>query len=72
MNSNYESNKHLVSQRLQARYRDAAQHRLARQAAQESPYQRQEAAPRHSDAPSDSLLSRWLHAATFLLARLVK
>jgi hypothetical protein len=71
MSSNYESNKHLVSQRLQARYQDAAQHRLARQArqaAQESPYQRREEAPRHSD----SLLSRWLNAATLLLARLVK
>lgn len=75
MSSNYESNKHLVNQRLQARYQDAAQHRLARRArhtAQESSYQRQEGAPRHSNAPSNSLLSRWLHAAAFLLARLVK
>lgn len=75
MSSNYESNKHLVNQRLQARYQDAAQHRRARQArrtAKESRHQHQEGAPRHSDAPSGSLLGRWLNTAAFLLARLVK
>lgn len=68
MSSNYESNRHLVRQRLDARYQDAARHRLARQA-------RQSATPIPDGAGgaphrADAMVRRLLDAVRLLLARL--
>lgn len=75
MSSNYESNRHLVKQRLHARYQDAAQHRLARQAAQTMPetrYDVTEGNPRRPGFTTDSVIIRWLGAVRLLLGRLVR
>lgn len=74
MSSNYESNRHLVKQRLDARYQDAARHRLARQArqtAQESRYHVAERRSHRTVPATNSVIGRWLDVARLLLGRLV-